>query len=188
MGYRLSRGRKQRAPGRVPADLKGLKLRIPPSPTLESLFKGLGVSPTPIQNPLQYSALQSHLIDGTEVPLEVVASRKMHEVEKYISLTNHVWTGNQIIASGVAWQKLPANLRDVCERNFNLAARAVADDFAKLDLTLETQLTSQGAIVNRVDAAAFKSAVRSAGLYAQWRDYYGPEVWTLLENAVGPLR
>src|SRR5262249_12751490 len=133
-------------------------------------------------------ALQTHLVEGTEVPLTVLEVRKLYEVQKYVALTNFVWTGYTAIANPAAWQKLPKGARDVAERNINQAALSCRNDILHLDATLETQLRSQGRTLTRPDIASFKTAITEAKLYSQWRSHYGAEAWAALEKAVGPLR
>lgn len=135
-----------------------------------------------------YTALKTRLVDGTEVPLTVLQVRKLYEVQKYVSMTNFVWTGYQVQANPAAWQKLPKNVRDIAERNINAAADLCRTDITKLDFTLRDQLTKEGMIFNDADIPSFKAAIRAAGLYGQWRDHYGAEGWALLEKSVGPLR
>ena len=130
-------------PVHTAADARGLKIRVPESFVETSLWKSLGVSPTTVDSAQQYVALQTHLVDGTEVPLAVIAARKMWEVEKYVSLTNHMWTGYHLFAHAESMQALPKDLHDLMERTFSAGGRATRQDFVKLDDTLATQLKSQ---------------------------------------------
>ena len=171
----------------VPDDLKGIKLRIPGAPILVALFKALGASPTPVDVNELYAALQTHLVDGLEVPLISLEAFKFYEVTKYVSFTDHVWTGYRQIANGAVWRRLPKNLQDIIAGNFDAMAIAERNDLAKLNQTLQATLTARGLVFNRPDITPFRERVRSAGLYAQWKAQFGDEAWTLLENAVGKL-
>src|ERR1035437_1195776 len=70
-------------------DMKGLKLRVPDAPVQVSFFRALGASPTPIDTSELYTALQTHLVDGAELPFDTIEHQKFTEVTKYISLTAH---------------------------------------------------------------------------------------------------
>ena len=80
-------------PINVPDDLKGFKIRLPVAPLFISLFQHLGASPTPINFGEVYSALQTGLVDGQENPLILIDTAKLYEVQKYCSMTNHIWAG-----------------------------------------------------------------------------------------------
>ena len=78
-------------PIRTQSDLVGFKIRVPVSPLWTSMFKALGAAPTGINFAEVYSALQTHIVDGQEQPLVVIDTSKLYEVQKYCSLTNHMW-------------------------------------------------------------------------------------------------
>ena len=80
-------------PINTPDDLRGFKIRLPVAPTLIALFKSLGAAPTALNLGEVYSALQTGIVDGQENPLQLIDETKFYEVQKYISMTSHVWTG-----------------------------------------------------------------------------------------------
>jgi len=84
---------------RTPDDLRGFKMRVPAAPILTSLFQALGAGPTPINFNELYSALQTKIVEGQENPLPIIASAKLYEVQKYCSLTSHVWDPYFILAN-----------------------------------------------------------------------------------------
>ncbi|MBN8956915.1 MAG: TRAP transporter substrate-binding protein [Rhizobiales bacterium] len=168
-------------------DIKGLKLRVPAAPLQVTFFKAIGSSPTPINNNELYSALQTHLVDGAEQPLFSIEAAKYYEVSKYVSLTKHQATTFEMLANGVAWQRLPKDLQEILSRNFNDAAIREREDIAKGETTLGTQLTSQGLTIIQPDRESFRAVVQQAGLYAQWRDTFGKEPFGMLEKVVGKL-
>ena len=100
-------------------DLKGFKIRVPVSPLWTSMFKALDASPASINFSEVYSALQSKVVDGQENPLAVIATAKLYEVQKYCSMTNHMWDGFWFLANGNAWARLPDDLRGIVARNVN---------------------------------------------------------------------
>jgi len=72
------------------ADLSGFKISVPPSPLWVSLFSAFGASPTSINLAETYSALQTHIVEGHENPLALILILRMYEVQKYVSITNHM--------------------------------------------------------------------------------------------------
>ena len=169
----------------TPEDLRGLKIRSPISPVVTALFRAFGASPTPLGSNDMYVALQTHVVDGVELPLPVIVVYKIYEVQKYVSYTNHIWTSHTILANADAWQRLPRNLRDLAERYINQGANLDNADVPKLEAEAEGTLRNQGMIFNRPNLAPFRAVVQRAGLYSQWRESYGPQAWTLLEHSLG---
>jgi tripartite ATP-independent transporter DctP family solute receptor len=175
-------------PINAPDDLKGLKIRVPPSPIWTSLFKGLGASPVSINFPETYSALQTHIADGEENPLWLIQAAKYYEVQKYVSLTNHMWDGVFNVVNAKAWRSLPPNLQEVLARNFNEAVMKERQDLVKLNETVTDDLKKRGMTFNTVDIQPFRAQLSKAGYYKQWKDTFGADVWALLEKfSGGPL-
>jgi tripartite ATP-independent transporter DctP family solute receptor len=171
----------------APADLDGVKMRIITSPVTTATFRALGASPVAIDGTQIYSACQTHIVDGTDLPLSYVLSIKLYEVQKYASVVKDSWTGYIMSANVDAWRKLPANLQDIASRNINAAALLSRQDLIRLDATIESKLRAQGMVLNTADTAPFIAKLRSAGLYAQWRSQYGADAFGLLEQSVGKL-
>jgi TRAP-type transport system periplasmic protein len=174
-------------PIEAPEDLKGFKIRVPVSPLWTSMFKSLGASPASININEVYSALQTKIVEGQENPLSLINLFKFYEVQKYVSLTNHMWDGFWTLANAKAWAELPANLQDIVARNINAAALKEREDVRKLNESLEGELTQKGMVFNRTDAEKFRAALRAAGFYAEWKEKYGAEAWAALEKHVGSL-
>lgn len=170
-----------------PDDLKGLKIRVVPAATWVSTFKTFGASPTAISANDMYTACQTHVVDGTDLPLPTFDAFKMQEVQKYISITNQGWVGYPMVANPEAWQRLPANLQQIVERAFNAAALAERSDIVGLEKALQTTLHDRGVQINPADPAPFKARIQAAGLYTQWRSQYGTDAFSALEAAVGKL-
>ena len=100
-------------PINAPDDLKGFKIRVPVSPLWTSMFKSLGASPTSININEVYSALQTRIVEGQENPLSLIDLFKFYEVQKYVSLTNHMWDGFWTLANARAWAELPKDLQQI---------------------------------------------------------------------------
>jgi len=171
----------------MPADLHGFRIRVPVGPLWISMFRALGAAPTAINFHEVYSALQTHIVDGEENPLAVIATANLYEVQKYCSLTDHMWDGFWMLANPAAWGRISAVDRSVVAAAWNDAALAERGDVAKLNATLEDELEAKGLKFNRPDPDAFRAALRQAGFYAAWRAKYGSEVWGLLEKSAGRL-
>ena len=171
----------------TPQDLQGFKIRVPVSTIYTSLFKALGSAPTSINLGEVYSALQTHICDGQENPLIVVDTTKFYEVQKYVSMTNHIWDGNWILCNGDTWASLPPDLQGIVARNFDQSALDQRADVLRLNTSLRDTLAGRGLAVNTPDSEPFKQKLRESGFYAAWRGQFGDQGWDLLEKYVGKL-
>jgi tripartite ATP-independent transporter DctP family solute receptor len=170
-----------------PEDLAGLKIRVPPSPILTSLFSALGAGPTPINFNELYSALQTKIVEGQENPLAIIASTRLYEVQRYCSLTSHVWDGYWLLGNRRAWQRLPDDLRAIATQEFDKSAMDERADIAKLSESLRQTLAAKELQINDVDHQSFRDALRKTSFYKDWRAKFGDEAWGLLEASTGPL-
>jgi TRAP-type transport system periplasmic protein len=171
----------------TPDDFKGMKLRVPVSPLWTSMFKAFDAAPASINFNEVYSALQTKIVDGQENPLAIISTAKLYEVQKYCSLTNHMWDGFWFLANRAAWERLPDDIRTAVAKNINAAGVKERDDVAKLNATLQQDLAAKGLVFNKTDAAPFRDKLRSAGFYTEWKGKYGDEAWAILEKSVGKL-
>lgn len=170
-----------------PADLRGLKMRVPVSPLLTSCFTAFGALPASINFNEVYTALQSKLVDGEENPLVTISVAKLYEVQNYCSLTNHVWDGLWFVGNRRAWEKLPPDLREVAARHINQAALDQRGDIAKVNAGAQAELAQKGLVFNDTDPTAFRKALRDAGFYSEWKQKFGDEAWAALEKSAGPM-
>jgi len=169
------------------ADLKGLKIRVPPSPLWVAMFRALGASPTSINLNELYSALQTKIVDGQENPLVQIDTVKLYEVQKFCSMTGHVWDGNWILANGKKWAALPVDIQNVISSHFDSAAIKQRDDVARLNKDLEASLKQKGLTFNYPEKDQFREALVKAGFYAESKKKYGAEPWAKLEKYAGTL-
>ncbi len=176
-----------KSPIRTPGDLAGFKIRVPVSQVYISLFKALGAAPTSINLAEVYTALQTGVVDGQENPLVVADTTKFYEVQKYCSLTNHVWDGSWIVTSRRSWKGMPDDIKTVISNGFNGVAQRQRDTVTKVNADLAEALKKKGMTVNTADPAPFQEALRKAGFYAEWKGRFGDESWSLLEKATGRL-
>ena len=171
----------------TPDDLHGFKIRVPPSPIMASLFQSLGASPLTLNISELYTAMQTHVADGEENSLAVIEAERLYEVQKYCSITNHMWIGYWILVNGTFWNSLPANYRQVISDSFDEVALSQRQATQNLNASLEAKLKQQGLIFATPDQAAFRAALAKSGFYKKWETTFGPTLWSALETYTGPL-
>ncbi|WP_374622704.1 TRAP transporter substrate-binding protein [Pandoraea sp.] len=174
-------------PINTPVDLKGLKIRVPPSPLWTSMFRAFDSSPTSINFAEVYSALQTHIVEAQENPLALLTTAKLYEVQKYVSMTNHMWDGFWFLANKQKWDKLPKDLQAIVTANVNAAAMAQRDDVRKLNDGVMVELKQKGLVFNAPNNEQFREKLRAAGFYAEWHKKFGDEAWAMLEKYTGKL-
>jgi len=169
------------------ADLSGFKIRVPISPLWTSMFKSFGAAPTGINFGEVYSALQTKIVDGQETPLVSIDAAKLYEVQKYCSVTNHMWDGYWCLANTRAFERMPKDLQEIVARNINQAAIDQRRENLRLNQSLQADLEKKGLVFNKPDPASFRAALTKAGFYAEWREKLGADAWKLLEKYAGEL-
>ena len=174
-------------PIKDPGDLQGFKIRVPVSALWTSLFKSLGAAPTAINFAEVYSALQTRIVDGQENPPAIISAAKLFEVQKYCSLTNHMWDGWWFLMNRRAWEPLPADIKETVARIVNAQCVAEREEVARQNTALKADLAAKGLIFNDVDPAPFREQLRKAGFYTEWRGKFGEEAWSILEESTGKL-
>jgi C4-dicarboxylate-binding protein DctP len=100
----------------APADYKGLKFRVQSSKVLEAQFRALGAIPQVMAFSDVYQALQTGVVDGQENTWSNIYTQKMHEVQKYITVTNHGYIGYVVVVNKKFWDGLPPDIRDELSR------------------------------------------------------------------------
>jgi len=168
-------------------DLKGFKIRVPVSPLWTSMFKAFDSAPASINFNEVYSALQTKIVDGQENPLALIDTAKLNEVQKFCSLTNHMWDGFWFLANRRAWERLPENLRTIVAKNINAAALKERADIAAMNVTLQKGLTDKGMIFNSTTPESFRDRLRTGGFYSEWKGKLGDEAWSVLERYTGKI-
>ncbi|TXG85940.1 MAG: DctP family TRAP transporter solute-binding subunit [Thermomicrobiales bacterium] len=117
-------------PIQKPEDLKGKKMRIQSSKVLEEQMRSIGSIPQVMAFSEVYQALQTGVVDGTENPISNLYTQKMHEVQKYLSLTNHGYLGYAVIVNKKFWDGLPADVKGPLDTAMK-EATAYANKIAK---------------------------------------------------------
>lgn len=169
------------------ADLKGLKIRVPVSPLWTSMFKAFGSAPASLNFAEVYTALQTGTVDAQENPLAIISTAKLYEVQKYCSLTNHMWDGFWFLANRRAFMAMPENLRTIVAKHINEAGMKERADVAALNTELQKDLTAKGLAFNAPKPESFRAQLGTAGFYGEWKGKYGDEAWSILETYTGKL-
>jgi tripartite ATP-independent transporter DctP family solute receptor len=174
-------------PIKTVSDLNGMKIRVPPSPLLTSLFKLVGASPTTINLAETYAALQTKVADGMENSLPNIEATKVYEVQKFIARTGHSWDGLWILANQNAWDRLPTDFQGIIEKHFNTAVDRQRKEFLEMEASSEGRLKAYGTEFTDPDREQFRKALVQAGYYAEWKQKFGAKAWADLERFTGPL-
>ena len=149
-----------------PEDLKGIKLRIPGGVWRGKMFRAYGANPSPMPFAEVYSALQAGVMDGQENPFPQIASAKFHEVQKYLSLTGHVYTPAYPAISEAFWEKLPKDIQQTLEKIAVEVGDLARSEGERLDKELAAKLTTGQMKMNEVDKDAFIKA--STAIYDEF--------------------
>ncbi|MBL4766793.1 MAG: TRAP transporter substrate-binding protein [Rhodobacteraceae bacterium] len=150
-------------PINVPADLDGIKLRTPNGVWRLKMFQEYGANPTPMAFSDVFTALQTGVMDGQENPYAQIASAKFQEVQKYLSITGHVYTPAYILASKKHFAKLPQNVQDALYACASSTQDFTYETAAQLETDLLAVIKAAGVEVNEADKDAFVAA--SAPIY-----------------------
>ncbi|MGD9671322.1 MAG: TRAP transporter substrate-binding protein [Hyphomicrobiaceae bacterium] len=142
-----------------PADLAGIKLRVPKGEWRVKMFRAYGANPTPMAYGEVFTALKTGVMDGQENPFAQIWGGKFQEVQKYLSLSGHVYTPLWIAASPSGFAALPADVQKALAEAAKETEGVCLDIGAKLDDELLAKMTKDGNLkVNEVDKAAFIAA------------------------------
>jgi len=149
-----------------PADLKGIKLRTPKGAWRVKMFQTYGANPTPMAFSEVFTALQTGVIDGQENPFAQIYSAKFQEVQKYLSLTGHVYTPAYVAVGKARWQKLPDDVRTTLEEVAKETQAFVYETAANMENDLLEKLKAGGIMVNEANKQAFIDA--SGSIYSEF--------------------
>jgi tripartite ATP-independent transporter DctP family solute receptor len=154
----------------VPADLKGVKLRVPEGKWRVKMFQEYGANPSPMKFSELFTALQTGVMDGQENPLTQIYSAKLQEAQKFLSLSGHVYTPAYLTVGTRRYNSLPADVRKILEDTAKETQAFVYQTASKAETDLLAKLKESGMQVNEVDQDAFVAA--SKPIYAE----FGKEV------------
>jgi len=143
----------------TPADLQGIKLRVPEGKWRVKMFQAYGANPSPMKFSEVFTALQTGVMDGEENPFAQIYSAKFYEVQKYLSLTGHVYSPAYLAVGMKKWDRLPADVRKTLEATARDVQAWVYEKAAKDDEVLLEKMKASGSIqVNQANKDAFIAA------------------------------
>ncbi len=172
-------------PVRTVDDLAGMKIRTPVQRMTVEFFESLGAKPVTFTLNRLYEVLKDRTVDAQTDPLGLVVLMKLYEVQTYLSVTNHWWSGFTLVANLQAWNRLPPDIQTVVNRHAEAAAIAQRLDVKILNANAVELLRGKGMIVNQSDTSGFR---RQLGVfYMRWKGVYGDHAWNLLEARTGRL-
>jgi TRAP-type transport system periplasmic protein len=172
-------------PIQTAADLAGVKIRSPGGAIARDFFETFGSEAGYVPFSEMYDALRARNFDGQSDPLGVVLSLRLYEVQSYLSLTAHWWSGFTLLANAAAWGALPLAVQEVVERNAEKFALLQREDIEQVNAAGAAELARRGMQVNTADADSFRA--RLEPFYARWRERAGPEMWRVLESYAGQI-
>ena len=164
-----------------PEDLAGLKLRTPPDSMTIDIFTSLGANPTPLAFSELYIALQQGVVDGQENPLMNIYSSKLHEVQKYISLTGHKYETTPLLASKKVWDGLSKDDQKAILEAAAEAGKLNRQMSMDSDNELRKKMTDAGIQFNEVDKAPFVAKTKS--VYDKWSKQFPDLVKLIVSEA-----
>ena len=173
-------------PIRTADDLAGVRIRVPDGEMFRDFFDALGARPVTVNIRELYEALKARRVDGQENPLVITEVNRLYEVTRYVSLTNHMWSGFNLLGNARFWNGLPADVREIVDRNVRRVVAAQRAYTNALNESLEGTLRDRGLVFNVADTVSFRQ-VLAGGFYQRWKTQLGNTAWSLLEAEIGSL-
>ena len=162
-----------------PTDLQGIKLRVPSGVWRVKMFQSYGANPSPMAFSEVFVALQTGVMDGQENPLAQIYPSRFYEVQKFLSMTNHVYTPAYLTA-GRSWKKYSPEIQKALTDAAVETQPVVYEIAAKMDEDFLQKLKDGGMQVNQVDQSVFVTA--SEGIYKDFSAQV-PEAKDLIQKA-----
>ncbi len=162
-------------PVREPSDLKGLKIRVMENRVHQAAFRHLGADATPMAWGEVFTSLQQGLLDAQENPIPIIYTFKLNEVQKYLSLTGHVYSPAPVLMSKKAWDGLPPEIRKIMLDTALEVARYQRGLIREQEQQELRELQARGMIViENPDRAAFREAMRP--VVGQFEGQFGKDL------------
>lgn len=174
-------------PLREPRDFRGQKMRIQSSKVLEAQMRALGANPQVLAFSEVYQALQTGVVDGTENPPSNLYTQKMHEVQKYVTESDHGYLGYAVIVNKAFWESLPADIRTALEEAMDEATR-YANEIAKEDneaALAAVKASGKSEIIELTPEQKAEWKKRLAVVHRKMADRVGPELIESIYQATG---
>lgn len=167
----------------TPEDVAGLKLRTMENPIHITAFETLGAAPTPMAWPEVIGALQQGTIDGQENPLSVITSAKLSEVQKYLTLSGHVYSPAMLLVSKQLWEGMTPEDQEAFRKGATEAVGAMRGFVDDVEASGVEQLKAEGMEVGELSAEE-KGAFQKS-LAAAYEQYYGTYSKELIDQIIG---
>jgi len=174
-GWRQVETREKAVTG--PDDLKGLKMRIQPSPVFAAMFKAVGAQPVVMDGSEVYLALSQKIVDGVEFPLPTVVTFKMYEVNKYIALTNHVYNAGVLVVSKARWSQMTPADREAMQAAAAAVQKPWRDDIGVAADKAAQFCKEKGMQITETNYKAFQSKMEP--VYNEFKPKY-PELFNMI--------
>lgn len=160
----------------TPTDLDGLKLRTMENKVHMAAFSGMGASPTPMAFPELFAALQQGVVDGQENPVTVISASKFWEVQKYVSLTGHVYSPAIVLASPALFDGLNDEQKGWFMGAAKASSAATRAEVNRLEEAGVALLRENGMeVLTEIDKAPFAELAKASS-YSVYTDQYGTEM------------
>lgn len=172
-------------PIRTVDDFVGLKIRSPGGAITADFWNTVGAEAGMVPFSEMYAALKTKQFDGQTDPLGVVQALRLYEVQTYLSLTGHWWSGFTLLAHRATWEALPGEIREVVASNAETATLAQRAEIEAFNSAGETELARLGMIVNRADTSSIRG--RLGDFYKRWQATFDPASWRAFEACADGL-
>ncbi|HTU02244.1 MAG TPA: TRAP transporter substrate-binding protein DctP [Candidatus Sulfotelmatobacter sp.] len=170
----------KRTPGRTPAELKGLKIRVQEIPIHIAIWKALGANPVPMAWPEVFTGLQQGTIEAQENPLELVISNSLFEVQKYATLTAHVRPHRFLLMNDAVFKKMTPEQQKIFVDTWKGISKEVETEYIASDQKYIETLKAKGMTIVQPDINAYKEATKDV-----WKEFmpkaWGPGVYEKVE-------
>jgi len=168
-------------PIREPGDMKGLKIRVMENKVHQAAFRQLGADATPMAWGEVFTSLQQGLLDAQENPIPIIYTFKLNEVQKYVSLTGHVYSPAPLLMSKKTWDRMPADIQKVMADTALEVARYQRDLIHEQEQKQVGELRAKGmTVIEHPDRAAFREAMKP--VFEQFQGQFGKDLVQRIVN------
>ena len=169
-----------KVPVHTPADLNGLKLRVPDEPMGRAYGSAMGGTPTPMTFGEVYMGLSQGTIDAQENPLTNIIDGKLYEVEKYIMPTGHVLATQALFMSEASWERLSKEQQDILQEEIRKTCDELTKQIKDAEASNLQFLLDQGMELVEPDVAAFKEAC--SVVVDEYKDEWGEDLYDIVQS------
>jgi len=162
-------------PVQQPGDMKGLKIRVMENKVHQAAFRQLGSDATPMAWGEVFTSLQQGLLDAQENPIPIIYTFKLNEVQRYMSLTGHVYSPAPVLLSKKTWERLPPDIQQVMFETAMEVARYQRGLIREQEQKQIGELRAKGmTVIENPDRAAFREAMKP--VFEQFQGQFGKDL------------